>query len=160
MCSFVFFTLFGLFANFKVKLLMFTKLFRFSFLTAQLDSINEFRIFNVMSFLGLIYECLYFYVAVKLFSNFSFGADNQLMFAIIDCLAVVCISIFLAFLTTYKDEDFFRVREEKDMVDIGKQKKKFAKDPKNMKINARRMAGLDSRDKLIDADESLSMISE
>ena len=46
------------------------------------------------------------------------------------------------------------------MIDLGKQKKKFTKDPKNLKIGARRMAGLDSKDQLIDLDESLSMISE
>ena len=81
------------------------------------------------------------------------------MFAIIDCLTVVCFSILLAMFTTSKDEDFFRVRDEKDVVDLGKQKKKFKKDPKNMKISAQRMVGMDSKDKLIDMDESLSMIS-
>ena len=81
---------------------MFTKLFRFSFLTAQLEDIHGFRIFNVLSFLALIYECLYFYTAVKLFSNFSFGNDNQLMFATIDLLVVVCISMLFSLLNTYK----------------------------------------------------------
>ena len=111
MCSFVFFTLFSLVTNFKFKMLMFTKLFRFSCLTAQLEDIQGFRVFNVMSFFGIIYECLYFYTAVKLFSNFTFGPDNQLMFAIIDMLAIACLSILLAILTITKDDDFFRVRE-------------------------------------------------
>lgn len=103
----------SLVTNFKLKLLIFTKLFRFECLTAHLEDIHGFRVFNVMSFLGFLYEGLYFYIAVKLFSIFSFGGDNQLMFAIIDCLAVMCISMIFALLTTHKDDDFFKVRQER-----------------------------------------------
>jgi hypothetical protein len=141
----------SLLTNFKFKLLIFTKLFRFSCLTAHLEDIHGFRVFNVMSFLGFLYEGLYFYIAVKLFSIFSFGSDQQLMFAIVDCLAVMCISMVFALLTTNKDEDFFKIRAESKDIDLGKRKND--KDPKNLLIKNRRVAaGLDSRDKLIDAD--------
>jgi hypothetical protein len=158
-CSFLFFSLVAFLTNFKLKLLMFSKLFRFSCLTAQLEDTHGFRIFNVLSFLGLLYEILFFYIALKLFGLFSFSTHSQLMFAIIDCLAIMAISTLLVFLTASKEENFFKNKEERDRIDIGRKHKKDY-DPKNLKISARRMAGMDSRDKLMDIDDSFSSVGD
>lgn len=43
-------------------------------------------------------------------------------------------------------------------MDLGRRKKE--KDPKNYKIDTKRLAGMNSRDKLVDINESLSNLGE
>ena len=78
---------------------------------------------------------MYTYTAVKILSEYSIDHDKQLLFAVIDCLIVMIISFILALLTTYKDDDFFKDKDNNG-IDLGK--RKIKKDPKNFKINKNR----------------------
>ena len=112
-----------------------------------------------MSVLGFGYEGVYCYIAYKMFGEYSFQNDYGLMMAVVDCLVVVIISFKLALITTQKEEDFFKIKEQnKNKVDLGRRKK--AKDPKNYKIDTKRLMGMNSRDKLVDINESHSNLGE
>ena len=50
--------------SYKFKMLIFTKLFSFQCLRAQLEHVQKFRVFNIMSFLGVAHEGLVLYVSV------------------------------------------------------------------------------------------------
>ena len=55
-CNFVFYgitVLISALGNYKFKLIIFTKLFNFQCVRAQLEHVQKFRVFNVMSFLGV-----------------------------------------------------------------------------------------------------------
>ena len=72
------------------------------------------------------------------------------MYAILDCLVVMAISVLFAILTTDKDKDFFKDSSKHKKIDLGR-RRKDNQDPKNMLIKNRKgIAALDSRDKLID----------
>jgi hypothetical protein len=86
--------------------------------------------------------------------------DNKLYLATIDCLIVTLVSFILALLATKKEEDFFKVHNDfKNGVDLGYRKKD--KDRlKNLKIDEKRLKGMDSRDKLIGINDEHSEIEE
>ena len=112
-----------------------------------------------MSVFGIAYEGLACYICYKMFNLYTFGNDLQLMMALVDALAMVIVSFVLALLTTHKDQDFFKVREEsKGGVDLGRRKKD--KDPRNYKIATKRLAAMNSRDQLVDINDSHSNLAE
>jgi hypothetical protein len=84
-------------------MLIFTKLFRFSSLTAQLENIQGFRIFNLMSYLGIFYEGLYCYIAIKFFGLFSYADNKAIWLATLDAFVLVLASFVLALVATQKD---------------------------------------------------------
>lgn len=53
-CFFVFITLLSLFINYKAKMLLFSRLFKFHCMNAFLENIYRFRLFNVFSFFGIL----------------------------------------------------------------------------------------------------------
>lgn len=115
-----------------------------------------------MSYLGIFYEGLYCYLAIKMFGDYHLSNDAHkvLVFALIDALILMVAGFLFALLNTYKDEDFFKIREEhKNGIDLGRRKKD--NDPLNMKIRRdNRVANvpMNSRDKLIDINDSLSSV--
>ena len=49
--------------SYKFKIIIFTKLFSFQCVRAQLEHVQKFRVFNFMSFLGVGHEGLVIYVS-------------------------------------------------------------------------------------------------
>lgn len=80
--------------------------------------------------------------------------DSQLYLATIDCLVVTITAFLFALISTQKDDNFFKVHNDfKDGIDLGHRKRD--KDRlKNLKIDDKRLKGMDSRDKLIDLNDS------
>ena len=102
----------GVLFTHKVKNLMFSKLFNFQVFKAQLDSVQNFRIFHVFAFLSFIPSIAILYAVIKLaigHVNTSTGAiiTDQLLMAYIDVIIVVIICMILAILNTCKDDDYF-----------------------------------------------------
>jgi len=57
-CNFVFYgiiVVISALTNYKFKLILFTKLFNFKCVRAQLEHVQKFRVFNLMSFLGVVH---------------------------------------------------------------------------------------------------------
>ncbi len=55
-CNYICYIIFSIISclmNYKVKMMLFSRLFSFQCLRAQLDSVQKFRLFNVLSFLGV-----------------------------------------------------------------------------------------------------------
>lgn len=53
-------------------MILFTRLFSFKCFRAQLDEIQKFRIFNILSFIGVGYEGLFLYATALTLNKFSF----------------------------------------------------------------------------------------
>jgi hypothetical protein len=53
-CFFAFITLLSLLINYKSKMILFTKLFKFHAMNAHLENVYRFRVFNVFSFFGIL----------------------------------------------------------------------------------------------------------
>lgn len=53
--SFTIFTICSFLLSYKLKLIIFTRLFSFHCLKAQLENIQKFRMFNILSFIGIIH---------------------------------------------------------------------------------------------------------
>lgn len=88
--------------------------------------------------------------------QYNYSTDNELYIASIDCLLVTFICFIFALLTTQKENNFFKIENNfKDGVDLGHRKKDKDK-LKNLKITEDRMKGMNSRDKLIDPNDSHS----
>jgi hypothetical protein len=139
--------------SYKFRFLIFTKLFNFKCLTAHLQNIHGFRAYNVLSFFGVVHEGIVSYITIKFLMIFGF-TDSQLYLATIDCLVVTIAAFLFALISTQKDDNFFKVHNDfKDGIDLGHRKKD--KDRlKNLKIDDKRLKGMDSRDKLIDINDS------
>lgn len=147
-CTFAVFTILAAVTSYKFRLIIFTKLFRFNCLTAHLQNVHGFRVFNVFSFFGIVHEGFACFIAIKFLLSYGFS-DNKLYLATIDCLIVTIISFLLALIATQKDDNFFKVHNDfKNGVDLGYRKK--VRDVKNFKIDEDRLKGMNSRDKLID----------
>jgi hypothetical protein len=124
-----------------------------------MQNIHGFRAFNVLSFFGIVHEGIACFITIRFLLIYGF-ADNRLYLASIDCLIVTLISFILALLATQKDEDFFKVHNDfKDGVDLGHRKKDKER-LKNLKIDEKRLKGMDSRNKLIDVNDEHSEAEE
>jgi membrane protein DedA with SNARE-associated domain len=88
---------------------MFCKLFGFDIFKARLDSIQSFKIFNILSFLSFIPSgAILFSTSYMIYKHHI--SDQELM-AYIDILVLTVACIVLAVLNSRKGDDFF---EEKD----------------------------------------------
>jgi hypothetical protein len=56
----------SLIINYKIKLILFCKMFNFGCTRAQLETVQQFRIFNVLSFLGVGHEVFVIYICIIL----------------------------------------------------------------------------------------------
>ena len=105
-------SIFGVLLTHKVKNLMFSKLFNFYVFKAQLDSVQQFRIFHIFAFLSFIPSIAILYAVIKLLIGHvdtSTGAIivDQLLMAYIDVILVVLICMILALISTCKGENYF-----------------------------------------------------
>lgn len=60
--------------SYKFKLIVFTKLFSFKCVRAQLEHVQKFRLFNFLSFLGVAHEGLVIYVSALVLLSLSAGS--------------------------------------------------------------------------------------
>lgn len=101
-------TLLSFLTNYKLKLILFCKLFNFGCTRAQLESVQKFRIFNFMSFLGIGHEAFVLYVSVVLIIRLKSQILNHELFIIfIDTIVVTCLAIIFSFAASSKDDNFF-----------------------------------------------------
>lgn len=91
--------------NYKVKMMLFSRLFSFQCLRAQLDSVQKFRLFNVLSFLGVAHEGLVIYITALLLVGLPLM--EQPFLALLDLLIINLFNVILALATSKKEESFF-----------------------------------------------------
>lgn len=91
--------------SYKLKLLLFSRLFSFECLKFQLDRLEKFKIFNLFAFLGFCPQLLALYSCLSaiIYSNCS----TEELLIICDCLFLVFASMVLSLTVVRKDPDFF-----------------------------------------------------
>ena len=104
-CFFTFITLLALLVNYKCKMVLFTKLFRFQATSALLKSVHKFRLFNIFSFFGILPEALALYICFVCLSQFKFS--NTIYHAFLDVIIIYLINAVFAVLIVWKPADFF-----------------------------------------------------
>jgi hypothetical protein len=95
--------------NHKFRNILFCKLFTFEFFTAQLESINKFKIINVFSFLSLIHSAAA--IAGAALALRSIIVSTQLYYISIDVIIVTTINAAMAYFNVNKEPDFFPDRQ-------------------------------------------------
>ena len=76
-------------------------------MSAKLESVYKFNIFNVFSFLGMLYEGLVIYVLYSIALVISYNTNRALFFACADVAIITLVCIIFAILATRKHKDFF-----------------------------------------------------
>ena len=105
-CFFAFITIMSLLLNYKTKMILFTKLFKFHCMNAYLENVYKFRVFNVLSFFGILPEGLTLYVCIMLIIKFTF--QNSIFHALLDVVIIYLVNILLAVLIVWKPDSFFQ----------------------------------------------------
>lgn len=95
----------SLLLNYKFKMIVFTRLFKFSSMSAHLESVSKFRMFNIYSFFGLIAEAMALFACFLLV--FDFLTVLILLYAFLDVIIICIINIILAILISWKPDSFF-----------------------------------------------------
>ena len=95
----------SLLSSYKLKLLLFTRLFTFRIFRAQLQNIQKFRIFNMMSFIGIGHEGMVFYATFIVLTKYS--VINSVFLMLLDVVIVGVLNLILAFGVSKKNENFF-----------------------------------------------------
>eukprot|EP00919_Chromeraceae_sp_WS-2016_P039199 GHVR01093547.1.p1 GENE.GHVR01093547.1~~GHVR01093547.1.p1 ORF type:complete len:105 (-),score=1.92 GHVR01093547.1:1594-1908(-) len=97
-------------------MIIFTRLFNFWCLKGQLDHIDKFRLFNILSFIGMIADGIIIYSSIT--TIITLTPSNGLFLVFLDTTIVSFINIVLALTVSKKDYDFFE--EEVDGIKINK----------------------------------------
>ena len=64
-------TILSFLTNYKLKMIVFSKLFSFTSARAQLETVQKFRIFNILSFLGAAHEVFIIYICAIILSGIN-----------------------------------------------------------------------------------------
>ena len=120
-CCYYVLSVLGVIFNLNIKNLMFSKLFNFGIFKAQLDSVQNFRIFHVFSFLSFIPSIAILYAVIKLIiaHKHTDGVTvlvDQLFMAYIDIIIIVTIYLILAIWNVCKKDDFFEEQDEEGYI--------------------------------------------
>ena len=91
----------GILVNYKIKLLIFSRLFGFHCYKCKLETVDRFRIFNVFSFLGLLPEILMLYCSFTVITAES--VKNDRFFVLLDAIIVLVVNVFLTVAVVPKD---------------------------------------------------------
>jgi len=102
--------------NFKLKMLIFSRLFDLDCCKCLLDNTNKFRVFNVLSFIGLLPEVIFLYCSF--ITMRSSDSNSTLSMVMLDASIVYILNIVLSMLSSSKDKDFFK--DEMDGLPINK----------------------------------------
>lgn len=86
-------------------MMVFTRLFGFGCLRAQLETVQKFRLFNVFSFIGVAHQGLAIYASAL--AMVSLKPDQQLFLSFLDLVIINIINICLALAASAKDSNFF-----------------------------------------------------
>lgn len=101
-------TILSLLINYKIRLIIFSKLFSSTSTRAQLESVQKFRIFNILSFLGVSHEIFVIYMASLMISRITTQiVINEMFLIYIDGIVVCLLAMGLSIATNKKEEDFF-----------------------------------------------------
>jgi hypothetical protein len=82
--------------------MLFTRLFGFNCLSAQLKDVQSYRVFNAFSFFGVLHEGLTIYIIVNLLQTLTFSDNKNIYLAAVDCLVVTAICFILSLLSSQK----------------------------------------------------------
>ncbi len=85
---------------------MFSKMFNFEFLKAKLNSVQQFRVFNVFSFLSFLSSGGILFGMGLIFTTYTLNKDQKLM-SYVDATVMTLINIVLGIMNSRKDDDFF-----------------------------------------------------
>lgn len=96
----------GLFSSFKLRLLMFSRLFGFNCFRCSLDSTDKFKVFNLLSFLTLIPQMLFLYCTISICT--ALPTNSPMLLVLIDSTIATGINVILSIAVTRKKDDFFR----------------------------------------------------
>lgn len=86
-------------------MVLFSKLFRFYSMSAILEKLSRFRLFNIFSFFGILPEALALYVCFVSIVNYTF--QKLIFHAFLDVIVIFMINILLAVLIVWKPDNFF-----------------------------------------------------
>lgn len=108
LCCYYVLSVLGVVFTHKIKNLMFSKLFNFSVFKAQLDSVQNFRIFHVFTFLSFLPSIAILYAVIKLLIDHKDTTGeailvDQLLMAYIDIIIVVLICMILGIFSVCKN---------------------------------------------------------
>lgn len=81
-------------------MIIFTKLFSFYCLRAQLDSVQKFRVFNFMSFLGVGHEGLVIYISAIIMATLP--TQQKMFLGFLDLVIINFLNIGLALAVSSK----------------------------------------------------------
>lgn len=88
-------------------MILFTNLFDLIFLSARLEDIQKFRIFNCLTFLGFLYEGVSIFVLYKHLTVYENKFPKEMLLATIDALVMVVVNVIVGLVGVNKGEDFF-----------------------------------------------------
>jgi hypothetical protein len=97
---FVFASMVSLVINYKFRMIVFSKLFKFNSLSAILDNVYKFRIFNIFSFFGILVEGLALYVSFMEISKYP--KNTAIFYGFLDVIIVFLFNIFISILVAWK----------------------------------------------------------
>jgi len=86
-------------------MVVFSRLFSFNCFDGQLEDINKFKIFNVLSFIGLVPEVIFIYCGVVTIAGLD--RTNGLFMPLVDALVIFVLNIILSMVVSKKEIDFF-----------------------------------------------------
>lgn len=105
-CFYYFVSVTSVLTTHKFKNFMFCKMFNFVFLKARLDSVQQFRVFNVFSFISFLSSAGILFGMGLVFATYPQVLDQKLM-SFIDATVLTAVNIFLAILNSRKDAEYF-----------------------------------------------------
>ena len=77
-------------------------MFRFTALSAKLESVQKFNIFNVFSFIGMLYEGVVMYTVYSIVKDISYESSRLLFMACVDVIIITLVCFILAMLASKK----------------------------------------------------------
>lgn len=79
-CTFITLTIISAITSYKLKVLLFTGLFKFTGLSFPMESVHKFRVFNIFSFFGMLNEGLISYFIYLIAKQGISYDNNKLLF--------------------------------------------------------------------------------
>jgi hypothetical protein len=100
-CFYYIISIIALLTTHKLKQILFTKMFNFTILKSQLDSIHKFRIFNIFHFISFLSSASILFGIGLIFGTYSLQTDQKLM-SYIDGAILTTIMIFVSIFNSRK----------------------------------------------------------
>lgn len=104
-CFYFFVNLVSLGISHKFRNILFCKLFTFKVVSAKLDRVENFRIFNIFSLLSLAHSGGAIFSAAVALKYIN--SNEQIYYECVDVIVLTSANALMAFFNTHKDKDFF-----------------------------------------------------